>query len=94
MVLGHDDPCGLCIFHLGDWGEVSLGFLGFRWLKIPDSSQVSSLGAAVTNVPVSVKGRSPWQWPVRDSAGAICVALRSSLVKVQAGGCSVLLGYS
>ena len=45
-------------------------------------------------------GRSPGQWPVRDGAGAICVALRPSLslseptspVLLLGSGCSVLIG--
>lgn len=72
MVLEHDDPCGFCMFQPGGGEEVSLGFLAFRWLKFPDSSQVSRLGATVATVPVGVKRRSPRQWPVRDGAGAIC----------------------
>ena len=62
-----------------------LGSLGFRWLRIPGSFQVSSWEQQWQLGPWVWAGRSPGQWPARDSAGAICVALRPSLGKVQVG---------
>lgn len=62
-----------------------LGFLGFRWLRSPHSSQVAMLGAAVA--------AGPWVWAMvgeRWSLGRLCgQTLRLSLVEVQAGGCSL-----
>lgn len=36
-----------------------LGFLGFRWLRNPDSSQVSRLGTAVAAGPMDVGRKEP-----------------------------------
>lgn len=36
-------------------------------------------GAAMAVGSMGVAGRSPGQWPVRNNAGGVCVALRPSL---------------
>lgn len=78
--LGHA-PCSLCPSSRG----LRLGFLGFRWLRSPDSSQVARLGAALA------AGSSVWAVvSERWSLGHLCgQTLRLSLVKIQAGGCSL-----
>lgn len=65
----------------------------FRWLRSPDYSQVARLGAAVAARQVGV-GRQKARAVARESwCWAKCVALRLSLVTVQADGLSVLWGH-
>lgn len=73
-------------------GGARLGFLGFRRLRSPDSSEGSRLGAG----PVGMGRKGP-RAVASQMAGTVRVALRPSLSQspqscCQAGGWSVLIG--
>lgn len=74
--LGHDP---------GDLHACSRGsrlvLFGFGWSRSPDSSQVSSLGAAVAAGPMGVAGRSRGQWPERDGAEAVHLCCSEALAE-------------